>query len=89
MRRSHHPQALSLRRRHVQFDNIALVPASALPFKDEWQTIANALPRGDALLLVPEADSPMRRSLVSVAEQLRRRGHRVAAVGAKRFSRPH
>jgi hypothetical protein len=31
-----------------------LVPASLLPFKEEWQRIANALLEGDALLVVPD-----------------------------------
>ena len=35
-----------LRRPGVTLDNIALVPASLLPFKPTYQAIANELPRG-------------------------------------------
>jgi hypothetical protein len=76
----------ALRRRGVRLDNIALSPASQLPFKEKWQRIANTLPTGDALVVVPEFDAPIRRSMSAVADQLTRCGHRVAAVTTNRFS---
>src|SRR4051812_36885868 len=39
-------QPLLLRRRGLQLDNVALVPASLLPLKSEWQKQANELPQG-------------------------------------------
>jgi len=47
------PQAL--RRRHVQLDNVALVPASHLPRKATYQALANTLPPGAVRYLrIPE-----------------------------------
>jgi len=43
----------SLRRSAVPLDNVALVPASLLPFKSVWQAIANHLPHGDMLIVLP------------------------------------
>ena len=34
----------------ARLDNIAIVPASLLPFKSVWQKIANAMPQGSILL---------------------------------------
>jgi hypothetical protein len=60
------PRALA--RRGVQIDNAALVPASLLPLKTEWQAIANELPRGDILIVLPQPDeAAARRSLRCVA----------------------
>jgi hypothetical protein len=56
-----------------------------LPFKQAWQRLANDLPSGDALFVVPEEDLPIRTSMKRVAGQLRRRGRHVAAVSASRF----
>ena len=47
----------ALQRPQVRLDNIALVPAHLLPRKAAYQAIANALPRGDILLVLPSADS--------------------------------
>ena len=40
----------ALRRPGVRLDNVALVPASLLPFKREWQAVAYGLPKGSVLL---------------------------------------
>src|SRR5437870_587869 len=55
------PKALG--RRGVRLDNVALMPASALPYKDKWQAIANRLPNGEVLILLPAADKPQRKTL--------------------------
>ena len=47
-----------LRRPGVQLDNIAIVPAHLLRCKTAYQTIANALPQGAVLLVLPTADTP-------------------------------
>ncbi len=72
------PQAL--RRRGVRFDNLALVPASLLPHRHEYQELANTLPPGQVLIVVPRA--PRLAFLTKVAEQLRRRGHQVTTLSA-------
>ena len=37
--------------RKAQLDNLALVPASLLPFKEQYQQIANELPHGVSLII--------------------------------------
>jgi len=71
-----------MRRRGVRSDNILLVPANMLPSKGKWQRLANSLPEGDALLVVPKGDGRLRRPLRSIAIQLRKRGHRVVTVAS-------
>ncbi|MDP9472353.1 MAG: hypothetical protein M3Q71_17070 [Chloroflexota bacterium] len=66
---------------------VALMPASLLPFKQVWQRLARALPPGTALIVVPEEETPLRRSLRRVARQLRQRGHRDTAVSAAHLMR--
>jgi hypothetical protein len=70
----------------VRSNNLALVPASMLPFRREWQRIANDLPHGDTLFVIPDQDLPITRSMRSIAELLRQRGHRVTAVQTDHFT---
>ncbi len=75
-------------RHHVKLDNIALLPASLLPFRDELQAIANTLPQGAVLFVVPDEDTPIRESMRRrVVGQLRARGHRVTVVSRGRIPR--
>lgn len=86
MRRGVHRRTQrTLRQREFNLDNFALVPASLLPFKDEWQRIAADLPSGGALLVVPPEPTPLKRCMRLVALQLRRRGRHVASVDFSRF----
>lgn len=50
----------ALRRRDMHFDHLALVPASLLPHKATWQELANKLPRGQVLIVVPAAGKAQR-----------------------------
>ncbi len=78
------PVRPSLRMRHhnLRSDNLAFVPASMLPFKEDWQRLANGLPHGNALFVVPDGESPIRNSMRSVAVQLLKHGLRVSAVAS-------
>jgi hypothetical protein len=69
-----------LRRRHVRRDNVALVPASLLPFKARWQKTANALPEGSILICLPPVGKRQRRVDERVAADLKARGHRVTML---------
>ena len=73
----------ALRRPDVRLDNLALVPASLLPFKTEWQTMANSLPQGTTLIILPQTDTPQRRILQRVATRLQAKGRRVAMLSAE------
>jgi hypothetical protein len=72
----------------AQLDNLALVPGSLLPYKTEWQALANRLPTG-AILIVLSADNPsQKQSLLAVAKLLAREGHQVRVVPAEEVMRP-
>ena len=43
------PRAL----KRAKLDNLALVPASSLPYRDEYQAIANSQPPGTTLVVLP------------------------------------
>ena len=77
------PQAL----RKAKLDNLALVPASLLPDKAQWQQLANRLPEGSTLIILPAADTRQRRTLERVASGLRAKGQRVATVPAQQLAR--
>src|SRR5689334_4979408 len=78
------PRPLS--RRHVRLDNIALVPASLLPYRRQWQRIANELPSGAILVCVPTQQNESRQPFLAVARDLRAKGFRVRAVKAESVS---
>jgi hypothetical protein len=59
--------------------NIALVPASLLPSKKVWQRIANNLPDGDILIILPFQSKPQRIAHL-VASQFRQKGKHVRVI---------
>ena len=69
--------------RKAQFDNVAIVPASLLPYKQQYQAIANGLRPGQMLIILPKSNSPQRRALESAAAILKANGHAVAVRHAK------
>jgi hypothetical protein len=69
----------------MKLDNVALVPGSLLPFKSEYQEIANGLPKGGILIVLPqEQGSP--RVFKQTAAQLKNKGKRIATISAERFA---
>ena len=76
----------ALRRPQVRLDNIALVPAHLLPRKAEYQALANALPHGDILLVLPPADSPERATRECVAATFRAKGRHVTVLSEERLT---
>ena len=44
--------------RRAKLDNVALVPGNLLPLKAKYQEIANRLPEGELLIVVPSPDRP-------------------------------
>ena len=68
------------RRRTPRLDNLALVPASLLPQKAVYQRLANQLPAGAVLVVLPTEDSPERRTLQEAAARLRAKGHAIATM---------
>jgi hypothetical protein len=76
----------ALRRAHP--DNVAIVPASLLPFRELYQQLANNLPTGATLIVLPEAAGKSGQTLVSVAKQLRSKGHQVNTVPTEAVHSP-
>jgi hypothetical protein len=72
--------------RRAKLDNVTLVPASLLPYKEVWQTIANDLPDGTILICIPTTNQSQRLILERVVSNLQHRGHRVATVPTARFA---
>jgi hypothetical protein len=64
----------------AQLDNLVLVPASLLPFKAEYQAIANQQPPGTTLVVLPEDDEAQRQRLESIAATLRAKGRPVVKM---------
>ncbi len=76
----------ALRTKKVKLDNVALVPASLLPFKDQWQSLANEMPDGSILVCVPLTENKPRQPFLAVARTLREKGFNVRAVSSNRFT---
>ena len=82
---SRHRGPQALRCPQVQLDNITLVPAHLLPRKAEYQAIANDLPRGDILVVLPPADSRERPTMERVAALFRAKGRHVTVLTEERL----
>lgn len=79
------PPPAALRRPGVRLDNVAIVPANLLPYKQEWQALANGLPRGATLIVLPASRQGARRTLETVAARMKARGRAVTTLPASRF----
>jgi hypothetical protein len=66
--------------RRARLDNIALVPASLLPKKGKYQTIANNLPKGGILICQTDKTQKISHILERVANFLRENGHVVKTL---------
>jgi hypothetical protein len=69
--------------RKAKLDNIVLVPASALPFKAQFQKIANSLPKGSVLLCHSEENTGQQKLLKTVSALFQQRGHKVAMLSTE------
>jgi hypothetical protein len=62
--------------------NVVLAPADLLPWKAQWQKVANRLPEGGVLVVLPSA-SRQRDILEQVAKELRKLGRNVTTMCAE------
>jgi hypothetical protein len=76
----------ALRRPQVRLDNLTLVPASLLPRKADYEAIADDLPQGEVLLVLPPLDSPERTTMQRVAQLFRAKGRHVTVLTEERLS---
>ena len=65
-----------------RLDNIAIVPASLLPFKDSWQKVANAMPKG-SILLCHAANVKQKQVLQNVRRLLSESGYTVRIMSSE------
>ncbi len=65
--------------------NFALMSASMLPFKKQWQRLTDELPSREAVLVVPEEETPLRQTMRRIVPQLRASGRHVTTLSAKQF----
>ena len=75
----------AIRRQGVALDNVAVVPASLLPFKKEWQRVANGMPKGSVLLCSTNSRR-QQRILAQVSAHMKHKGHRVQTLAAEDFA---
>jgi hypothetical protein len=68
--------------RRARLDNLVLVPGDLLPYQDEWQAIANRLPRRAVLIVLPKDNPAQRQIMLSVAKTLSEAGHQVRVIPA-------
>jgi hypothetical protein len=61
----------------ARLDNIAIVPASMLPFQKTLQELINTLPQGAVFLCHAEENTRQRKLLERVEETFRQQGHAV------------
>lgn len=61
----------------AKLDNIVIVPASMLPFKDKWEEVVNALPSGSVLIYHSSTNAQQRKILDYVERSFRAKGHAV------------
>ena len=73
-------------RQRVRSDNLVLVPGNVLAYMERWQVMANALPQGAVLIVLPDADQPLVQTLKTVAAYFEAGGHPVTTVPAHGFS---
>ncbi len=66
----------------ARLDNISIVPASLLPQKARYQALANTLPQGDVLVVLPAADSRQRQAIERTIAVFRAKGHQVTTMEA-------
>ena len=71
-----------LRLRKARLDNLALMPASALAQIAHYQALANELPDGGVLMVLPVNGSKQKTALSIVAKLLTTGGHHVRLVSA-------
>ena len=62
------------------------MPASLLPRKTQYQRLANSLPPGHVLIVLPARQKPQRTTMEKVAAGLRAQGHRVTTLPAERLA---
>ena len=70
----------------ARFDNVALIPASLLPFKLQWQQLADGLPSGSALIVIPAPGSSQSEAVEQIAASFATKGWSVNLLPASEIT---
>ncbi len=76
----------TLHRSSVHLNNLVMFPASLIPYKNEWQQIANDLPKGGILFVLPTNSDRLNQAIETVVTLLQADGHRVTTIPGKFFA---
>jgi len=68
-------------------NNLALMPGSTLPYKEAWQDMANELPIGSVLIVLPDGNAAQKMILLALAKLLASEGHQVRVVSEAEMPR--
>jgi len=66
-------------------NNIALVPASLLPLREQWLALANSLPTGSILICLPTHNELLVGSWEEIVRSARAMGHWVVVIPVEHF----
>jgi len=72
---------------HRRANNLALMPGSTLPYKEAWQDMANELPIGSVLIVLPDGNTVQKMILLALAKLLASEGHQVRVVPEAEMNR--
>ena len=72
----------------ARLDNIALVPASMLPWTQTLKERVNTLPKGGVFLCYAKENSRQRKILERVEETFRKHGHAVRSMSVGEVYKP-
>jgi len=67
--------------------NVAVMPGSLLRRRELWQQVADSLPRGAVLVILPDTPGAQRAALTAVVWQLRAEGRQIAIWEETAFQR--
>lgn len=70
----------------AKLDNLTLMPANLLPFKAQYQRLANSLPNGGVLIILPVPVNKSRIALETVSAHLKDQGYRITTISATEFA---
>ena len=69
-----------MKRVHFATDNLTLMAASQLRHTSQWQRVAKSLLPGQALLVIPADETPLKQSMRRIALVLQKNGHKIVTV---------
>jgi hypothetical protein len=71
----------------TRFDTLVLVPASLLSFKAAWQQLANELPVGSTLIVLPSSGSLQSEAVEKIAASFEALGWAVTTLPASEIAK--